>query len=319
MQRSYFARSNHLDVSNDLLHHQSWKPMLQLLNYHQPLAQLCYNQFFQCNTFSFYPTMYLWVTPWYQQSEQHLTYKVLFWPLFLSTWWHHRKSQVHNLQMLPKTLWLMNVVRKIHYTQTHMLLGNSNAKSLQIVLSPDCSDMNAFLWTENFPFGFQSNTLKHYLILWSKRLCCWLETNCLSFRLFIGSSIFSIFFVCHQTFASKFHCLFQLFHLRVCIVCGTGILVFTSKYLCNFWWWRFTWLLWWNIHLFHWQFFLSLLFLIGCGKGRENCWNWVVIQSVPNFSWSDNKTGWFKLVTTDKAAFVWYPVFSFHRLNPCLK
>ena len=35
--------------------------------------------------------------------------------------------------------------KKIHYTQIHMLLGNSNAKSLQIVLSPDCSNMNAYL------------------------------------------------------------------------------------------------------------------------------------------------------------------------------
>ena len=44
-----------------------------------------------------------------------------------------------------KTLWLMNVVRKIHYAQIHMLLGNSNVKSLPIVVSPDCSDMNAYL------------------------------------------------------------------------------------------------------------------------------------------------------------------------------
>ena len=35
--------------------------------------------------------------------------------------------------------------RKIHYTQIHVLLGNSNAKSLQIVLSSDCSNMNAYL------------------------------------------------------------------------------------------------------------------------------------------------------------------------------
>ena len=45
----------------------------------------------------------------------------------------------------------------------------------------------------------------------------------------------------------------------------------------------------------------------------------IVIQSAPSFSWSDNKTVWFKVVITDKAVFVWYPAFSFHSLNPFLK
>ena len=43
------------------------------------------------------------------------------------------------------------------------LCTNSYAfESLQIVLSPDCSDMNTYLWAGNFSFGFQTNTLKHH-------------------------------------------------------------------------------------------------------------------------------------------------------------
>ena len=76
----------------------------------------------------------------------------------------------------------------------------------------------------------------------------------------------------------------------------------------QFLWWRFTVLLWWNIHPFCWQFSLFLLFW---RKGRENSWKWIVIQSMSNFSWSDNKIGWFKVVTSDNAIFVWYPVFFF--------
>ena len=35
--------------------------------------------------------------------------------------------------------------KQTHYTQIPMLLGNSNAKSLQIVLSSDCNNINAYL------------------------------------------------------------------------------------------------------------------------------------------------------------------------------
>ena len=110
-------------------------------------------------------------------------------------------------------------------------------------------------------------------------------------------------------FYKLFTVFFQLFHIRVCIVCSAGIWVFTANYLCSFWWWRFTGPLQWNIHPFHWQFSLSLLLLVVFRKKRENCWTWIVIQSAPSFSWFDNKTGCFKVVTTEKAVFVWYPVF----------
>ena len=151
--------------------------------------------------------------------------------------------------------------------------------------------------------------------LWSRRLYCWLETNCLSLRLFISSSHVFNFFSFVELFASKFSlslstvssqsvlCLWCL-HAYECSLPTTFATFYGeegSQDFCD--------------DFFHWQFSFSLLFLVVCRKGRENFWNWIVIQSVPNFSWSDNKTGWFNMVTTDKAVFVWYQVFSFYSLN----
>ena len=98
------------------------------------------------------------------------------------------------------------------------------------------------------------------------------------------------------------------------IVCGTGTQVFTSNYLCNFWWWRFIGLLWWNIHPFYWKFSLSLLFLIVCRKGRQVIWTELSYNLCPIFPGLTTKQDGSKWSLQIRLYFFGTQFFSFHTL-----